>query len=647
MKKIIHILLANIADYNLDYERFFYDNRDLLTQAGIAYPWLETDRLGFAWQKAAIPHMEAILSGDKEEIKNLASSLSGKSGLLFASPFGRIALNSGTLLKFLDENPAFPEWTNANVNLVWLAPEYSSEIEGSIRHWLPTIMSVESKTAILKNMPRLLGGLEAILTRANACHILPDTGSRHIPAATILEKLDIHLPTDSLTALRETEPMERDCLWLNGICRNLPGDNFIPMSDTSKCGYDQATFLSPDDIKIFHQTFTPAMERVAAKKGIKIEFPEPAPQPDWTPFLPVSGKKLQKNFESLLLSAPSEKRDYLLRTIPRAIGNNWDIENIDNYIDGLRSKLGMAAAVKPLLTVLTLTRNHEKYITDCIESVLAQKTDFPVRHVIVDHNSTDCTREIIRQYALKNPSIWPVFIRRDSPGNNVRELFSHCSSPYVALCDGDDYFTDPLKLQIQVDYLENNPDCALCSHYVQVKFENGASKNFNYPLELPKRRNMKFYLLDLMRSNFIQTNSVVYRWRFRDGLPDWFIPNLFPGDWYWHLLHAEKGKIGFIPKVMSVYRRHSNALYSSAFVNKERHFEVNGLNELRTFDAVNRHFEGRYFTELAKLANGVFSSFCQAGIKSGNMGKLDEACSSYPEFGAYFLKCLQDLQKQG
>lgn len=299
----------------------------------------------------------------------------------------------------------------------------------------------------------------------------------------------------------------------------------------------------------------------------------------------------------------------------------------------------VAGEEQPLLTVLTMTYNHEKYIGDCIESVLAQKTDFPIRHIVLDHCSTDGTADIVRRYASEHPSIRPVLLSGRWHPENVTGLFLRCRSEYVALCDGDDYFTGPLKLQKQMDFLRANRDCSICFHPVLVKFEAGEREDFVYPPPdaLPRGVRKKYYLADLMTYNFIQTNSAVYRWRFRDGLPDWFDATLCPGDWYWHLLHAEKGNIGFIPEVMSVYRRHSAACYNHAFLDAVAHRRATGMAELNVYDIVNRHFQGRYQQKLKRLAASVFDAYMQIYVTEGSSALLDEACEKFPEFGAWYL----------
>ncbi len=305
---------------------------------------------------------------------------------------------------------------------------------------------------------------------------------------------------------------------------------------------------------------------------------------------------------------------------------------------------------KPVLSVLTMTRNHKKYIMECMESVSAQKTDFPIEHIIVDDASDDGNQDIIDNYASTHPHVRPIYLTsRSTGGHNIRTLFEACGSEFAALCDGDDYFSNNAKLQKQVDFLKANKDCAVCFHPVLVVYENNTHPSFIYPLpeSLPRGQKEKYYLSDLVKHNFIQTNSVVYRWRFKAGLPDWFRSDLCPSDWYWHILHAEIGKIGYIPELMSIYRRHSASYYATSFTSSSvEHRRIHGMNELKTYNAINEHFNNRYLRPLSMLANGVLSDFLRVMVKTGNSDLMDEAVEKYPEFGKLFLRELRIVNKK-
>jgi glycosyltransferase involved in cell wall biosynthesis len=120
----------------------------------------------------------------------------------------------------------------------------------------------------------------------------------------------------------------------------------------------------------------------------------------------------------------------------------------------------------PLLSVCCITYNHELYIRDTIEGFLIQKTTFPIEIIIHDDASTDKTAEIIKGYFVKFPDlIIPVLQAENQYSKGIKAYSSYvwpqACGKYIALCEGDDYWTDPFKLQKQVDFLESNPDYGL------------------------------------------------------------------------------------------------------------------------------------------------------------------------------------------
>lgn len=296
-----------------------------------------------------------------------------------------------------------------------------------------------------------------------------------------------------------------------------------------------------------------------------------------------------------------------------------------------------------LASVLTLTYNHQNFISQNMDSVLEQETNFPVQHIIVDDGSEDGTQDIIDNYACRHKSIKPVFLANHGAGN-VRALFESCRTPLAALCDGDDYFTDPHKLQIQVDTLAATPDLSMCFHLVKVIHQDRSQCSRIYPPvdQLPRGLRSVYYLSDLFKGNFIQTCSVMYRWRFTEGLPDWFVDDIVPGDWYWHLLHAEKGKIGFIEKAMSVYRRHRGSyFYSAENFTSIQHRRLHGMQELRSYAIFNSHFQRRYERAILGLTNNVLLDFLKYDLEEGSDKLMKEAKKNYPDFVRFFLKSIK------
>ena len=127
---------------------------------------------------------------------------------------------------------------------------------------------------------------------------------------------------------------------------------------------------------------------------------------------------------------------------------------------------------KPLVSVICLTYNHAPYIRSALEGFVRQQTAFPVEVIVHDDASTDGTADVVREYAARYPDLFrPVFQQENqySKGVNIVPLFCFplIRGRYVALCEGDDYWTDPAKLQRQVDALERHPEVDLCAHCVR------------------------------------------------------------------------------------------------------------------------------------------------------------------------------------
>ena len=136
----------------------------------------------------------------------------------------------------------------------------------------------------------------------------------------------------------------------------------------------------------------------------------------------------------------------------------------------------------PLLHTRTMTYMHEDYISECIEGILMQKTNFPVQVFIHDDASTDKTAEIVREYEQKYPRLIKVYYQKENSHTKIdryerrAEFRSWLIGKYEAICEGDDYWIDPNKLQKQVDFLENNPEYGMC--YTKAKLYHQSQKRF-------------------------------------------------------------------------------------------------------------------------------------------------------------------------
>jgi glycosyltransferase involved in cell wall biosynthesis len=211
------------------------------------------------------------------------------------------------------------------------------------------------------------------------------------------------------------------------------------------------------------------------------------------------------------------------------------------------------------VSVAMITYNQAAYVAQAIDSVLMQRCDFDFELVIGEDCSTDGTRAIVEDFARR----WPDRIRlctgeaNVGAQRNLARVFAACSGLYVALLDGDDYWTTSDKLQRQADYLDARPDCALCFHDVRFVDESGTLSRPALP-RLPERST----ICDLLsRDNYIASCSVMYRWQLHGPLPAWW-NDVWIADLPLHVLHARHGWIGYLDEVMAVYRVHGGGLWS-------------------------------------------------------------------------------------
>lgn len=243
--------------------------------------------------------------------------------------------------------------------------------------------------------------------------------------------------------------------------------------------------------------------------------------------------------------------------------------------------------VSPKVSVVSITYNHEAYIRAALDGFVAQKTDFPVEVIIADDASTDATPAIIQEYADRHPDLFRPILRPKNIGvhANFTAVLSAARGEYLAICEGDDYWTDPLKLTKQVEYLDRHPNTMVCFHPVRVVYENqdqdrSGTRDSDFP---PLSWCHDLSVEALLARNFIQTNSVMYRRLSRyDDIP----PDIMPIDWYLHVRHAIRGDIALLPETMAVYRRHPQGIWYLADTDRQKFWVAQGRGVAGTLEAI-------------------------------------------------------------
>ncbi len=210
-----------------------------------------------------------------------------------------------------------------------------------------------------------------------------------------------------------------------------------------------------------------------------------------------------------------------------------------------------------MVSINCITYNQEEYISEAIESFLMQKTTFKYEILIHDDASTDNTASIIKEYEEKYPHIIkPIYQKENKYSKGIKIGYEYnvkrAKGKYIAMCEGDDYWIDPYKLQKQVDYMELNPECTLCMHEVKLidassKESTGFIKPYNY--------STKCSIEDMIigGGGFVGTNSLLFPREIFENPPEWYF-NCPVGDYPLQILLTYKGYAYYMNENMSVYR---------------------------------------------------------------------------------------------
>lgn len=212
----------------------------------------------------------------------------------------------------------------------------------------------------------------------------------------------------------------------------------------------------------------------------------------------------------------------------------------------------------PIVSVLCPSYNHEPYLRQALDSILMQKTDFPFEVLVGEDSSPDGSREILREYETRYPAFFQMFYRDTNMGAtaNGYDLLMRCQGQYVITLETDDYWTDPCKLQKQVDFLDAHPEYIGCAHDCKTVDESGDVVSLSC-WSIPDQGE-RFTLQDFLQYGFaFQTASFMYRNPFQDGGDYSILYKAHPlvGDLTLLSILLQRGDVYLLPDCMSVYRR--------------------------------------------------------------------------------------------
>ena len=274
----------------------------------------------------------------------------------------------------------------------------------------------------------------------------------------------------------------------------------------------------------------------------------------------------------------------------------------------------------PKVSVMILTYNHEKFIGQAIEGILNQKTNFSIEINVVEDCSTDGTRDVIRKYHEKHPDKINLYFNKVNVGSTggtmqmvTHEGFKTLKGQYIAILDGDDYWSTPDKLQKQVDFLDANPEYAACGHNVIKIYDDNSREPHRFLYWEGMKEVVTFQDLVAMTS-FFHISTLLYRNVLR-GIPNKHFADRHSCEIYITMVHSLYGPIRRFDEDMSVYRAHAGGGFSTMPVLKGRMFNLEGLRRY------NRWFHYKYCRSFSKtIVRLIEDLFLQ--IELGNCQKM-------------------------
>lgn len=309
----------------------------------------------------------------------------------------------------------------------------------------------------------------------------------------------------------------------------------------------------------------------------------------------------------------------------------------------------------PLVSIRCTVYNHEAFLRQCLDGFVMQKTTFPFEAIVHDDASTDGSADIIREYAEKYPQIIkPIYETENQWAKGTisknMDAVMHPASKYIAHCEGDDYWIDPQKLQIQVDFLESHPDYSMCFHRAKTVLNDTDEETDYYPSESFRSvQNRDYTSTELLQVWTVPTASMVYKRECR-SFPLTFRYRILYGDIVMVLSCAEMGKVRGLDRTMSVYRIHESSILHSSenehrfLMNSPEHFLFIKDNFRVESKAIN-YLISKRFWERSKCQDNALEKakdFCKSFYFDFHTSLYRLSVEYFP----YVYSCLKGLKKK-
>jgi glycosyltransferase involved in cell wall biosynthesis len=287
---------------------------------------------------------------------------------------------------------------------------------------------------------------------------------------------------------------------------------------------------------------------------------------------------------------------------------------------------------EPFVSICCCTFNQEKYIKDAIEGFLMQKTEFPFEIIIHDDASTDMTADIVREYEKKYPEkIKPIFQKENQYSKGIKPIllpFKTSKGKYIAVCEGDDYWTDPLKLQKQIMEMEKNPECYISFHPGIEKCGDEDKGNIIFGFHAKETKIFSPEEVILGGGEFMPTASIVFNKIIVSRLTSFFelTRHAYVGDYFIQILGSENGGALYLSDIMCVYRKNARGSFSERILKDSKFLSVSELSFLNTLNKVDEFthykFTGPLTVKKRQVISGIIISLQHDAVAKENTFKI-------------------------
>ena len=255
------------------------------------------------------------------------------------------------------------------------------------------------------------------------------------------------------------------------------------------------------------------------------------------------------------------------------------------------------------VTVYCLAYNHEKYIAKTLQGFLDQKVNVPFHVIVHDDASTDGTQRVIQEYAAKKPELFTLILQEEnqySKGTRIYDTFiaPRITTKYCCVCEGDDYWSDPQKVQLQYEYMEANPGCSMCVHNTERIDADGNSLQQPFSLSEEDQDYTAADVIEAGPGKLFHTTSYMYQTELRSKIPDcYLVPGI--GDYPLSIYMSTQGHIHYIARTMSAYRVNVPGSWTVRVEHRENLQHIRNL--ISMLERVDAYTEQTYHSSFEKM----------------------------------------------